>query len=141
MTQILKSCCKKILDREFLILGKKMQKHATRVLPYLNNDQMCWKVYTPCQCASTNQYLQFNEQYLISIKSEKKRFFFIPFPNNYLGKGEMPESCCLQKVPQPGIYLCHSDQHGVIQCQIARCASGYYRQPGKEPSAVLLLVY
>ncbi|CAL2244873.1 unnamed protein product [Prunus armeniaca] len=32
----------------------------------------------------------------------------------------MPESCCLQKAPQPEIYLCHSDRHGVIQCQTTR---------------------
>lgn len=36
----------------------------------------------------------------------------------------MPESCCLQIAPRQEIYLCHLDQHGAIQSQIAKCAVG-----------------
>ena len=36
----------------------------------------------------------------------------------------VPGSCCLQKVPLPEIYPCHSNRHGATQCQIVMCASG-----------------
>lgn len=53
----------------------------------------------------------------------------------------MPVSYCLQKVPQPEIYLCRLVLHGVTRCQTVRCVSSSDQWPEKEPSAVHLLAY
>lgn len=117
-------------------MGSKCVNIPCTALSHLNNNQMSRKIYSPCQCASTNQHLwkwavELIYYYYIS-RPEKK--------HNWSNK-EMPESCCLQKVLQQEICLCHSVQHGVTQYQTVRFAAGSDQWPEKEPFVDLLLAY
>jgi hypothetical protein len=66
----------KICIYEVIIYNNKPYRQTPYLIfTHLDNNQMSWKVHTPCQCAGTNQYLQLDD---VPRQHEIRTHFFLP---------------------------------------------------------------